>query len=478
MSAKRGFRIAAAVAMLASACGGRSSPVDVAIKRVGTKLVLKNGAGVMADAVPTAAGPAEALTRIDAKVAFEGLPQQERRARLILDQSGRAACPAAPTDERPEIAAGPAISSPPKAGTYIYGNTGKIDITAATIKLPTFEYPALTTMTIKDIRPYVKAPIDRPADEAAANGHATAKDKAGVDVPTVTVPPVVVPDTPDVPTVTTPNLPVQVPYVDPPIAPNQPFDPFQFTMASALGALASELTWGVTGVKDQNIHATYTSRTGIVLVKSVLRAGATYTSFEPTPELVLIPLPLQANPQTSDNVDRNNLPEDTSGVIVNGQTLVPNEKVPYPPGTSPQGVDYAGTLGPYAAPASDQTGRPVAEDWSSNTASDGYGTTETAQTRVYGRQAVDVCGMVFDTWQIGIVEDVTRTDPVDSNKTYKNHSVSVIWLATQFGGLVVRKDVLSTSTSTQHTASGADIPIVLTVSSSSTLRSIEPLAKA
>ncbi len=473
--------VVAAVALVGGACGGGGSGGDFGVKRVGTNLVLKNGKGPLAAAAPGAAGAAEALALLDPELALSGSADRIARIRRSLKHNNLEACPKAPSDERPAKAASAGIDHAPAPGTYVYGNTGTIARTVASTAPVKAGYPELSTVVIGKAKPYVKPAVTRPANETEAASRAEAA-KRGVGLPpTPTVPPVTVPDVelPDVP-VTAPPLPVNVPDPGLGLTRTEPFDKFSFTMASTLGEVTSEVTWAVVGNKIQGISTTYALRSGgIVLARTVLRSGSSYSAFEPTPELFLIPLPLSPTPQSSANVERNlSAPQQTPGHSVVGIPIVQPMDIPYPPGVKPGPVRYEEILAPYTPALDELLGRPTAEDWSVNTAADGFGTTTVVQTRVFDREAIDVCGTMIDTWKIAVVETTRRTDPVDADKTYETHSASVYWIATQFGGLIVKHDLTSVSYHSQTKADGTRVPVTLAVTRSAVLRSAEPLAKA
>jgi hypothetical protein len=108
--------------------------------------------------------------------------------------------------------------------------------------------------------------------------------------------------------------------------------------------------------------------------------------------------------------------------------------------------------------------------WNSSGIDDKTHTTMLVQGKIAGREAIDVCGTMVDTYR---VESTERMVNVESgyNSTTNDGKPNVYNIATQFGGLIVQQH---TDTTTTLTVAG--VPSTLIIDNTSTVQSVKPLA--
>lgn len=111
------------------------------------------------------------------------------------------------------------------------------------------------------------------------------------------------------------------------------------------------------------------------------------------------------------------------------------------------------------------------DDWTSAGADTENGFGVLIQGRIVDRAVIDVCGTLVDTFEIGYTEQVVNLRNGETSGTNES-APSTIYVAPQFGGLVVREDVHTI----QRTTDPDGAPIVIRFDYVSTLTTVNPLA--
>src|SRR4051794_36718493 len=345
----------AVIACLASACGfGHGSDFAIGFRRVALDLSYKDES-LAKPAAPQQIASPQSLPAIPPFVAFQPpLSRVPQRSFPELPQKDPFACPAAGSDEHPEQPVTVFATTPPKAGTYLLHNDGKVQLNA----LATFQMPKHSTIQIANV---ARSQTNDPAD---------------------------------------PNGPTDI------------------------------ITWDVIqpGLSGQTI-TTYRSTFSPSPVVSTVEQAASQ-AHAPSGELDLVHL-----------------------VIRSGDTTV--DFLPTPPVTLMAFKNGQGTS--WTSAGIDQRDGPD------------QGTSMAVQGSITKRTNVDLCGKVYDTYEVVSNEHIanlrtgltSNTDPNDPN---------IYDVATQYGGLFVHQHV--TTTTTFPTQTGA---VTIVSNYNQTFDSITPL---
>lgn len=114
--------------------------------------------------------------------------------------------------------------------------------------------------------------------------------------------------------------------------------------------------------------------------------------------------------------------------------------------------------------------------WNSAGVDKSSGTVMTVQGKILGQAPVDVCGTVYDTYQVQSTEDITNVTAGISSQTSATDP-NVYWVATQFGGLFLSEHIDETET----LATSAEAAVLtggvarLSVDYTSTVDSVTPV---
>jgi hypothetical protein len=114
------------------------------------------------------------------------------------------------------------------------------------------------------------------------------------------------------------------------------------------------------------------------------------------------------------------------------------------------------------------------DEWTSAGADTENGFGVLVQGRIEDRAVIDVCGLLVDTFQIAYTEQVVNLRNGETSGTNET-TPSKIYLAPQFGGLVIREDMHTI----QRTTSPEDgSPLVIRLDYLSTIGSVKPVENA